>query len=77
MTLVPLSKAAVPTRRTCKCVLSTCKNVGKIWGSVRAEYRRSTDLGARTHDVALLVHEELSLRHPYGFTPSTGDVRAL
>ena len=52
----------VPTRRTCKCVLSTCKNVGKIWGSVRGEYRLSTDLGARRHNVALLVHEELSLR---------------
>ena len=49
---------------------------------VRAEYRLSTDLGARRHDVALLVHEELSLRHPYGFTPvrvtcvhSTANVR--
>ena len=55
-----------PTRRTCKCVLSTCKNVGKMWGSVRGEYRLSTDLGARRHAVALLVHEELSLRSGCG-----------
>ena len=61
-----LGKAVVPTRRTCKCVLSTCKNVGKMWGSVRGEYRLSTDLGARRHAVALLVHEELSLRSGCG-----------
>ena len=57
-----LSNAVVTSRRTCKCVLSTCKNVGKIWVSVRGEYRLRTDLGARRHTVALLVHEELSLR---------------
>ena len=76
------SKAMDPTRRSCKCVLPTCKNVGKIWGSVRGEYRLSTDLGARRHSVALLVHEELLLRSGYGFTPvrvtrvpSTANVR--
>ena len=34
-TLVP-SKALVTTRRTCKCVLSACKNAGKILRFVRA-----------------------------------------
>ena len=42
---------------------------GQNVGSVRGEYRLSTDLGARRHAVALLVHEELSLRSGYGFTP--------
>ena len=68
-------KALVPTRRTCKCVLSTCKNVGKIWGSVRGEYRLSTDLGARRHSVALLVHEELSLRSGCGRATDSPPVR--
>ncbi len=67
----------VPTRRTCKCVLSTCENVGKICGSVRGEYRLSTDLRARRHAVARLVHEDLSLRSGHGFTPSTDDARVL
>ena len=66
LVLVQVTKAVVPTRRTCKCVLSTCKNVGKMWGSVRGEYRLSTDLGARRHAVALLVHEELLLRSGCG-----------
>ncbi|KAI8511050.1 hypothetical protein Bbelb_119660 [Branchiostoma belcheri] len=36
-------KATVTTRRTCFCVLSTCKNVGKRRGSVRVEYRLRTE----------------------------------
>ena len=70
-----LCKALVPTRRTCKCVLSTCKNVGKIWGSVRGEYRLSTDLGACRHSVALLVHEDLSLRSGCGRATDSPPVR--
>ena len=62
-------KAAVTDRRTCKYVQSTCKNVGKIWGSARSEYHLRTDLGARRHDLALLMHEELSLSSCHGFTP--------
>ena len=61
-----LSYAVVTTRRTCKSVQSTCKNVGKIWVSVRGEYRLRTDLGARRHTVALLVHGELPLRSGCG-----------
>ncbi|KAI8522052.1 hypothetical protein Bbelb_018060 [Branchiostoma belcheri] len=37
------SKATVTTRRTCSCVLSTCKNVGKRTASVRGEYRLRTE----------------------------------
>ncbi|KAI8512523.1 hypothetical protein Bbelb_091620 [Branchiostoma belcheri] len=33
----------VTTRRTCFCVLSTCKNVGKRTASVRGEYRLRTE----------------------------------
>ncbi|KAI8509403.1 hypothetical protein Bbelb_132510 [Branchiostoma belcheri] len=33
----------VTTRRTCFCVLSTCKNVGKRRASVRGEYRLRTE----------------------------------
>ncbi|KAI8485112.1 hypothetical protein Bbelb_372180, partial [Branchiostoma belcheri] len=36
-------RAAVTTRRTCFCVLSTCKNVGKRRASVRGEYRLRTE----------------------------------
>ncbi|KAI8515742.1 hypothetical protein Bbelb_065550 [Branchiostoma belcheri] len=32
-------QASVTTHRTCFCVLSTCKNVGKRRASVRGEYR--------------------------------------
>ncbi|KAI8510634.1 hypothetical protein Bbelb_115500 [Branchiostoma belcheri] len=35
--------ATVTTRRTCFCVLSTCKNFGKRRTSVRVEYRLLTD----------------------------------
>ncbi|KAI8479938.1 hypothetical protein Bbelb_423240 [Branchiostoma belcheri] len=35
--------ASVTTRRTCFCVLSTCKNVGKRTASVRGEYRLRTE----------------------------------
>ncbi|KAI8502439.1 hypothetical protein Bbelb_200270 [Branchiostoma belcheri] len=38
-----VSKASVTTRRTCFCVLSTCKNVGKRTASVRGEYRLRTE----------------------------------
>ncbi|KAI8510793.1 hypothetical protein Bbelb_117090 [Branchiostoma belcheri] len=37
------AKATVTTRRTCFCVLSTCKNVGKRRASVRGEYRLRTE----------------------------------
>ncbi|KAI8516765.1 hypothetical protein Bbelb_053460 [Branchiostoma belcheri] len=37
------SKALVTTRRTCFCVLSMCKNVGKRRASVRGEYRLRTE----------------------------------
>ncbi|KAI8502168.1 hypothetical protein Bbelb_197560 [Branchiostoma belcheri] len=37
------TKATVTTRRTCFCVLSTCKNVGKRTASVRGEYRLRTE----------------------------------
>ncbi|KAI8484169.1 hypothetical protein Bbelb_381230 [Branchiostoma belcheri] len=37
------SKASVTTRRTCFCVLSTCKNVGKRRASVRGEYHLRTE----------------------------------
>ncbi|KAI8506025.1 hypothetical protein Bbelb_163780 [Branchiostoma belcheri] len=37
------SHATVTTRRTCFCVLSTCKNVGKRTASVRGEYRLRTE----------------------------------
>ena len=57
------------------CVLSACKNVGKILGSVRGEYRLRTDLGARTHNVELLVHEELSLRAGCGRATDSPQVR--
>ncbi|KAI8514494.1 Sushi, von Willebrand factor type A, EGF and pentraxin [Branchiostoma belcheri] len=36
-------KASVTTRRTCFCVLSTCKNVGKRRASVRGEYHLRTE----------------------------------
>ncbi|KAI8502525.1 hypothetical protein Bbelb_201130 [Branchiostoma belcheri] len=36
-------QASVTTRGTCFCVLSTCKNVGKRWASVRGEYRLCTE----------------------------------
>ncbi|KAI8519202.1 hypothetical protein Bbelb_024590 [Branchiostoma belcheri] len=36
-------KATVTTRRTCFCVLSTCKNVGKRRASVRGEYHLRTE----------------------------------
>ncbi|KAI8508019.1 hypothetical protein Bbelb_142590 [Branchiostoma belcheri] len=39
----PQVKASVTTRRTCFCVLSTCKNVGKRTASVRGEYRLRTE----------------------------------
>ena len=51
--------------------------MGKLWVSVRDEYRLGTEMGARRRSVALLVDEELSLRSAYGYTPSTGDTRAL
>ncbi|KAI8483074.1 hypothetical protein Bbelb_392300 [Branchiostoma belcheri] len=35
--------ASVTTRRTCFCVLSTCKNVGKRRASVRGEYHLRTE----------------------------------
>ncbi|KAI8513338.1 hypothetical protein Bbelb_099770 [Branchiostoma belcheri] len=37
------SEASVTTRRTCFCVLSTCKNVVKRRASVRGEYRLRTE----------------------------------
>ncbi|KAI8514883.1 hypothetical protein Bbelb_074740 [Branchiostoma belcheri] len=37
------AKATVTTRRTCFCVLSTCKNVGKRRASVRGEYHLRTE----------------------------------
>ncbi|KAI8507924.1 hypothetical protein Bbelb_141640 [Branchiostoma belcheri] len=37
------TKATVTTRRTCFCVLSTFKNVGKRRGSVRGEYHLRTE----------------------------------
>ena len=45
-------------------VLSTCNNGRHNYGSVRGEYRLCTDLRARRHPVACLVHEpeELSPR---------------
>ena len=52
----------VTIRRTCMCVLSTFTNVGQIQESVRGEYCLCTELGARRHDVACLVHAEHSLR---------------
>ncbi|KAI8514093.1 hypothetical protein Bbelb_084170 [Branchiostoma belcheri] len=36
-------ETSVTTRRTCFCVLSTCKNVGKPRASVRGEYRLRTE----------------------------------
>ncbi|KAI8518004.1 hypothetical protein Bbelb_040210 [Branchiostoma belcheri] len=46
-TLLGTSKATVTTRRTCFCVLSTCKNMGKRRASVRGEYRlRSESYGS-------------------------------
>ncbi|KAI8482038.1 hypothetical protein Bbelb_402140 [Branchiostoma belcheri] len=38
-----VTKATVTTRRTCFCVLSTCKNVGNLRASVRGEYRLRTE----------------------------------
>ncbi|KAI8522230.1 hypothetical protein Bbelb_019840 [Branchiostoma belcheri] len=38
-----VTKGLVTTRRTCFCVLSTCKNVGKRRASVRGEYRLRTE----------------------------------
>ena len=32
------TKATATTRRTCECALSTCKNVGTIYESVRGKY---------------------------------------
>ncbi|KAI8499059.1 hypothetical protein Bbelb_235120 [Branchiostoma belcheri] len=43
MTHINSAKASVTTRRTCFCVLSTCKNVGKRTASVRGEYRLRTE----------------------------------
>ncbi|KAI8484057.1 hypothetical protein Bbelb_381750 [Branchiostoma belcheri] len=37
------TKATVTTRRTCFCVLSTCKNVGNRTASVRGEYHIRTE----------------------------------
>ncbi|KAI8508175.1 hypothetical protein Bbelb_144150 [Branchiostoma belcheri] len=37
------AKATVTTCRTCFCVLSTCKNVGKRRASVRGEYHLRTE----------------------------------
>ncbi|KAI8519264.1 hypothetical protein Bbelb_025210 [Branchiostoma belcheri] len=39
----PPLPASVTTRRTCFCVLSTCKNVGKRRASVRGEYHLRTE----------------------------------
>ncbi|KAI8484086.1 hypothetical protein Bbelb_382040 [Branchiostoma belcheri] len=41
--LMFLTQATVTTRRTCFCVLSTCKNVGKRRASVRGEYHLRTE----------------------------------
>ena len=49
--LLTHTNAVVTIRRICECVLSTCKNVGKIWVSIRGEYYLSTDLGARRHTI--------------------------
>ena len=60
------------------CLLA--KNIGPIQGSVRGEYRLRTDLGALRHDVACLVHKDLSLRSGCvraTDSPSTPDVLAL
>ncbi|KAI8502072.1 hypothetical protein Bbelb_204840 [Branchiostoma belcheri] len=43
LSLLKQTKATVTTRRTCFCVLSTCKNVGKRRASVRGEYRLRTE----------------------------------
>ena len=47
-------KTIQPAVRASACCLPAKKNVGKIWESVRGEYRLSTDFGARRHDVALV-----------------------
>ncbi|KAI8484982.1 hypothetical protein Bbelb_372280 [Branchiostoma belcheri] len=49
----PVSKATVTTRRTCFCVLSTCKNVGNHTASVRA-YERAT-YGLREFNFTILT----------------------
>ncbi|KAI8508125.1 hypothetical protein Bbelb_143650 [Branchiostoma belcheri] len=48
-----ISIATVTTRRTCFCVLSTCKNVGKRTASVRA-YERAT-YGLRESNFTILT----------------------
>ncbi|KAI8487868.1 hypothetical protein Bbelb_343160 [Branchiostoma belcheri] len=75
--------ASVTTRRTCFCVLSTCKNVGKRKASVRGEYRLRTESygfgSTQTRRRTLSACKTFSacvlrIRHPY--RASTGDVRA-
>ncbi|KAI8502373.1 hypothetical protein Bbelb_199610 [Branchiostoma belcheri] len=54
-----LKKATVTTRRTCFCVLSTCKNVGNVGHHPcvvsNASVRNPTDLGARRHARSYVV----------------------
>ena len=51
-----VSKALVTTRRTCKCVLSACKNAGKNAGHARRKYRLGTDFGARRQQADSAQH---------------------
>ncbi|KAI8484555.1 hypothetical protein Bbelb_376620 [Branchiostoma belcheri] len=56
--------ATVTTRRTCFCVLSTCKNVGKRRASVRGEYRLRTESygfgSTQTRQIVRCKHVQLT-----------------
>ncbi|KAI8495405.1 hypothetical protein Bbelb_268600 [Branchiostoma belcheri] len=70
------SKASITTRRTCFCVLSTCKNVGKRRASVRGEYRlrtKSYGFGSTQTRRRTLSACRTFLRAVCGFTTRTCD----
>ncbi|KAI8498309.1 hypothetical protein Bbelb_242530 [Branchiostoma belcheri] len=63
--------ATVTTRRTCFCVLSTCKNVGKCRASVRGEYHLCKD----SYGFGSTQTRRRTLSAVYGFTTRACEYR--
>ncbi|KAI8514699.1 hypothetical protein Bbelb_072900 [Branchiostoma belcheri] len=81
----PTPKAPVTTRRTCFCVLSTCKNVCKRRAFVRGEYHLRTESygfgSTQTRRRTLSACKTFStyglrIHHPYVRVRATGVPRA-